>query len=528
MTSLPIRKSTGRFGRTCLILALLAVSGAGAAALKAQQGAESGYTGISVEASPQIFSTMCALDAAGFGADESTLAQMPARLALRGELLKMQGTATDALRQFYQDHALADPGETLSRYITFALVIGPPPQFQFQGNRDTLPPDVLALDGLQELLANFYREARLDIRWAKIEPEYEPAVERYRASLRKIVTVSDAYLREVLKPSTGRTFTVYVEPLVGTRSNFRNYGDQYSIVVGASPEMPVDAMQHAYLHFMLDPIVLHYRPLVEQKRALLEVAARAPRLPEEYQNDFVSFTDECFIKAVELRLRHLRPQELEAALQDADQSGFILVRPFVRGLQGFEKAEPAMTYYFPDLIVGIDVDAERKRMQGFTFAAAQHGPATDEHNTLRSNQTSEIDQWLAQGDREIAQKDAPAATATFEKAFAKYPDDPRALYGLAIASVLSGKGDRAKELFQRVVSAPNSAPPSMDPAVLSWSHVYLGRIHDLEGDRDLAVNEYRAAMAVDGAPESAHAAAQSGVEAAYKTPRSDESTQPQP
>jgi len=63
---------------------------------------------------------------------------------------------------------------------------------------------------------------------------------------------------------------------------------------------------------------------------------------------------------------------------------------------------------------------------------------------------------------------------------------------------------------------------------LSWSHVYLGRIHDLEGDRDLAVNEYRAAMAVDGAPESAHAAAQSGVEAAYKTPRSDESTQPQP
>ena len=98
--------------------------------MRGQSAADSTETGVNVEASPQIFATMCALDAAGFDADESTLAEMPSRLALRGELLKLQGPATDALRQYYRDHALADPGETLSRYIAFALVVGAPPRFR--------------------------------------------------------------------------------------------------------------------------------------------------------------------------------------------------------------------------------------------------------------------------------------------------------------------------------------------------------------------------------------------------------------
>jgi hypothetical protein len=63
---------------------------------------------------------------------------------------------------------------------------------------------------------------------------------------------------------------------------------------------------------------------------------------------------------------------------------------------------------------------------------------------------------------------------------------------------------------------------------MAWSHVYLGRIHDLEDERELAVNEYQAALAVEGAPEAARVAAQSGVEIAYKPPpRPGENQQPQ-
>jgi hypothetical protein len=51
---------------------------------------------------------------------------------------------------------------------------------------------------------------------------------------------------------------------------------------------------------------------------------------------------------------------------------------------------------------------------------------------------------------------------------------------------------------------------------LAWSHIYLGRIHDLEDDRDQAVEEYRAALGVADAPENARSAAQKGIEQAYK------------
>jgi hypothetical protein len=503
---------------------------ASAAALKAQSPAES----ISVEASPQIFATMCALDAAGFDADESTLAEMPARLALRADLLKMHGEATETLRQFYKDHALADPADTLSRYITFALVAGPPPSFQFQMDTEQLPPDVLAIEGFQKLLADFYREARLDVRWAKIEPEYEPAVERYQSSLRRIVTVTNGYLREIAKPSNGRMFTVYVEPLVGARTNFRNSGDHYSIVVGTDSDARFDEIQHAYLHFMLDRMVLRYRPLVDRKRALLNIAGAAPRLPVEYHDDFVAFTDECLIKAVELRLRHLSKDQLEASLVDADKSGFILVRPFVNHLQKFEKDEPAMTYYFPDMITGIDVDAEQRRLQSFKFAAAEAAtptPAPAQSGNSNNGQSSELERWLAEGNRAIASRNTALAEATFETALAKYPHEPRAMYGLAISSVLSGNGDRAKDLFEGIVSTGNSATGAgqsgqTDPSLMAWSHVYLGRIHDLEDDRDLAVNEYRAALAVDGAPEAARVAAQSGVQTAYKPAERQEENEP--
>jgi tetratricopeptide (TPR) repeat protein len=499
-----------------------------------QTGPEGAQTGVSVEASPQIFSVMCALEAAGFAADESTLSEMPSRLALRGELLKLQGPATDALRQFYRDYALSDPGETLSRYITFSLVIGPPPSFTFLLDHDVLPPDALAIEGFQEVLANFYHEAHLDLRWASVEPEYNRAVERYQSPVRRVVTVSNAYLREIYTPRYSHSFTVYIEPLVGNRTNFRNNGNHYAIVVDGGPEFPEADIRHAYLHFLLDPLPLKYRESVMKKRGLLNIAARAPRLSAEYKNDFMAYADECLIKAVELRIRHLKPDKEEAVLVEDDQAGFIMVRSFVAQLQKFEKAEPAMSYYFPDLIDGINLEAEQKRLQNFQFAALpemeaknaapggargglQPGPA--------ATPQSELESALAQGDHEIALQDAAAAGKTFEKILAKYPDNARANFGLAVASLLNHDADRAQELFEKLVAAPpaaaaagqppSEASPAPDPSIVSWSHVYLGRLHDFAEERDQALTEYRAALAIDGAPEAARVAAQRGIDAPY-------------
>ena len=323
MRSSIIPKRPQKFSAHVFLAAVIILLGTTvSSATRGQAGPPDAQTGVSVEASQQIFSVMCALDAAGFAADENTLTEMPSRLALRGELLKLQGPATDALRQFYRDYALADPGETLSRYITFSLVIGPPPKFTFLLDHEALPPDVLAIEGFQEVLANFYHEAHLDLRWASVEPEYNRSIERYQSPVRRVVTVSDAYLREIYKPRYAHSFTVYIEPLVGNRTNFRNNGNHYAIVVDGGPQFPEADVRHAYLHFLLDPLPLKYRESVMKKRGLLNIAARAPRLSAEYKNDFMAYADECLIKAVELRIRHLKPDKEEAVLAEDDQAGF--------------------------------------------------------------------------------------------------------------------------------------------------------------------------------------------------------------
>lgn len=477
---------------------------------------------ITVEANPQLFATMCALHAAGFEADVSAAGFHPLRARLRGELLRQRGPAAEALRAFYRDHLVGDPAATLSRYVSFALVVGPPPKFKYLLRRDELPPDVLPIEGFNEVLASFYREAQVERLWAQVEPEYNREIARLHGPVSELVLSSTAYLRELLRSDSPRTFAVYVEPLVGGTTNFRNYGDHYAIVASPGGELPRDEIRHALLHFLLDPLALRYRAVVAAKASLLGVAARAPQLPDEYREDFPSFLTECLVRAVELRLRRLPPEKLALAIEQAEGEGYVLVRTFSRGLQGFEKAEPAMRYYFRDLVSGIDVAEETKRLQSVQFApatksgqaraaAAQSGPA--------GRSPSEVDLWLEEGERRIAAQDAAAAAAAFQRVLAKEPEQPRALYGLAVAAVLQGEADRAKELFHRLVtslSQRDAHAPAKDPVILAWSHVYLGRIYDVDGDRELAVSEYRAALTVEGAPETARLAAQRGIEKGYQ------------
>jgi tetratricopeptide (TPR) repeat protein len=503
--------------KSCLILAaafLIACVSLFPAPASPQGASESG---ISVETSQQLFAVMCALDASGFDANSSAFTRFPERADLHRRLAKQEGPATDALRQFYHDHALKDPSEMLSRYISFGLVVGPPPRFVYQLEHELLPPDVLTLEGFDAILSNFYKEARLEREWQLESKEYEQEVDRYEPSVRRALFVVAGYLRELMAPGHGRTFTVFVEPLAGGRTNFRNYGEHYSIVVGSESQIPIDDIRHAYLHFLIDPLVLTSRKEIDKDRELLEIAAKAPLLPVEYREEFFGLFDECAVKAVELRLRKLPPPELEAAIAEDDRDGLILVRPIVAQLKIFEKQGPAMHYYFPDLVKGIDVEEEKERLKAIKFVSAQSEKPQPEKSPAATQQ-SDLEKELAAGDQQIAAQNGPAAQSIFEGILEKHPGLPRAKYGLAMACVLEGKATQAQRLFEEIVADASGpgAPPS-DPASLAWAHVYLGRIHDLQGDRDLALTDYDAALAVSGAPEAARAAAQRGQAAPYNS-----------
>lgn len=479
-------------------------------------------TNVTVDGSEAMFTTMCALMAAGFESDVSTAGWHPLRARLREQMLNQKGPAVEALREFYKQHELPDAGGTLSRYVWFGLVTGPAPQFKPVLRREELPPDAIALEGLNEILTNYYQEQKIGQLWRQVQPVYSREIEELHESISQIVFVANGYLREIQDPSNPRTFTIVVEPLVGRITNVRNFGDHYAIVLSGSRDIPIDVVRHAYLHFLLDALPLRYPRVIAAKRPLLNYAARAPRLPDDLRDDFSSFFAECLVRAVELKLKKASPGERDAHLQLADADGYVLERSLFAALARFEKAGPSMTLFFPDLVRGIDTVAETKRLDTLTFAAADPAPgssdpAKTEVTRLRRNLPSTVPNdpetlaALNEGERQIAEKNPRGAEAAFQKVLAKYPDQPRAWYGVGLVALLDRDPVKAQSVFGRLVRGEHAA--ANDPLVLTWSHVYLARIYEGNGQRDLAKQEYQAALEVPNGPEPARQAAQRGLEA---------------
>ena len=103
------------------------------------------HQAVSVDSRVQLFAVMCALDAAGYESGANPAGDPPGRVQLRKRMLALQGPAVAALRKYYTEHALGNSGATFSRFAAFALVAGPPPDFQFELRRDDLPPEALSL-----------------------------------------------------------------------------------------------------------------------------------------------------------------------------------------------------------------------------------------------------------------------------------------------------------------------------------------------------------------------------------------------
>src|SRR5215813_5014478 len=478
-------------------------------------------TNVTVDGNEAMFTTMCALLAAGFESNVSAENWSPMRSQLRERMQQQQGPAVDAIREFYNKHALADSGAMLSQYIWFALVAGPSPNFALTLRRDELPPEVIALEGFNELLAAYYKEQKIGYLWRSMQPVYNREIDELHESVSQIIFIATNYLRELSNPANPRTFTIILEPLVGRITNVRNSGDHYSIVLSGSKDVPIDVVRHAYLHFLLDPLPLQYPHIIAAKKPLFDAAVRAPRLAADVKDDPPSFFSECLVRAVELKLKRMSPGEREAAITQDDADGYVLVRPLFTALAGFEGSEPAMRLYFPEMVRKIDANVELKRVQALKFASTESSPKSAEptaaeevarqrkpHPSTIPNDTEAI-AALTEGERRIAEKNPRAAESSFQRVLAKYPDQPRAIYGLGLVALLEHDGTRAKELFGRLTGGEHIA--DKDPMVLAWSHIYLARILDDEGQRDRAKAEYQAALAVEGGPEQARQAANKGL-----------------
>src|SRR5208282_821148 len=105
----------------------------------------------------------------------------------------------------------------------------------------------------------------------------------------------------------------------------------------------------------------------------------------------------------------------------------------------------------------------------------------------------------------LARQSLTVHTDTLESA----ADEARANFVLARAAIMTGHPDQAIDRFQKTIAI------SKEPRLLAWSHIYLGRMLDLDCRRDQAVSEYKEALETRDGQQDTRLAAERGVKAAY-------------
>jgi tetratricopeptide (TPR) repeat protein len=225
-----------------------------------------------------------------------------------------------------------------------------------------------------------------------------------------------------------------------------------------------------------------------------------------YKDDFSLLVTKCLIKAIDSRLIHEGNGKREAFVNQAVREGFILTAAFADLLPAYERQPDAFRLYYPQLIAAVDVKKEQKRLRSVEFAQSVAPrviapPAKLQLDPAEASLQS-AEGLYEQGDYESAQK-------TFKKVFEQTADKSmqgRAYYGLARIAVRQNQRSEAVELFQR------TADSNPNPAITAWAHVYLGRLALAAGNADKANDQFKLALAMNGASAMAREAAEKGLQ----------------
>jgi tetratricopeptide (TPR) repeat protein len=472
----------------------------------------------------QLFTVMAAINAAGFdvGLDSPLYEADPTpgspniaklRLELRKRLEAVNIPVLSEIRRAYlKNKPRHADAQDFSQYISLALSIAGPPDFNWKGRQVDIPPDALALEDFRLMLPDFYDQAEIGELWRRSQPAFNLMIEAYHSPVSKMVFEISSYFRQPLTGLMDRNFQIYVDALGPPNYvQARAYGSNYYVIVTPSLEPRIQDLRHSFLRFTVDPLGTKYGLKLIEKRSLLDIAVGAPALPDIYKNDFVLLATESLMKAVEARLDRT-PQAVDAALAD----GFVLTPFFFEQLHAYENQPSSMRLYFPEMIDAIDLEKETKRLQNVKFAWAQKGKLAKEPPlsarssiTAAPAPTTPAGKMVSQAEDLYANKDYDKAKPLFLKSLelsGESGDHARAYYGLARIAALQKDPEMSERLFKKTLE---STP---DAQVKAWSLVYLGKLSDIAGDRVQARKNFEEALTVPGASKRARDEAEKGLQ----------------
>jgi uncharacterized protein HemY len=158
------------------------------------------------------------------------------------------------------------------------------------------------------------------------------------------------------------------------------------------------------------------------------------------------------------------------------------------------------------MLTDIDLRKEQKRASSVEYAKKADPELLHLSRPMEGKLLSTAEQRLYTGDSTTAQKLA-------QQALDEKSEDPgRALFILAQVATMNRDMQGARTYFQRALES------TQEPKVVAWSHIYLGRIFDLQEDRAAALDQYRAAATTGASLPEAKAAAEHGLQQPYEPP----------
>jgi tetratricopeptide (TPR) repeat protein len=247
---------------------------------------------------------------------------------------------------------------------------------------------------------------------------------------------------------------------------------------------------------------------MNQLRPLLASVKMAP-MDESFKTDVSLLVTECLIRAIEARTtgaRNTPDTQRQMLVQQSVDQGFILTPYFYNALLQFEKNPAGLRTAFPDLIGAIDVHKEQRNAAQVRFASKA------DQELLHLSQPAE-GKLLVTAEQRLANGDPETARTLAQQALDGKREDPgRALFILAQVATMKRDMQGARNYFEQALGVAS------EPKVVAWSHVYLGRIYDLEEDRESALDHYRKALSAGESLPEAKAAAEHGIATPYEPP----------
>ena len=470
---------------------------------------------IALDTSETLFTVLTALNVCGYDAELD--AANPMRTQIRSEVERALQASEPArinlqtMCQTYNEHQQTDSSRNLSQYVSLALYLNPPPELSTKGKESDLPPDAAAVLGILPAMRKFYEQAGLHSIWQRHEEAYSALTESYHEPVAKMLFDTEVYLKLPSAGYLGRGFTVYLDPMGAPgQTNARNYASDYYVVIspGKGSGLKMEQIRHTYLHYLLDPLTMKYPTAVKHLEPLLETVKTAP-LDDSFKNDVGLLATECFIRAIEIRTggsAKMPEAEREQLIEDAEKQGYILTGYFYAALIQFEKDPAGLRNLYGQMLANIDTRKEEKQAAATQFASKADPEILHLARPAESKLLINASQRLSVGDVDGAKKLAQQALEE------KSEDPARALFILAQAATMSRDLPGARDYFLRTLEIAH------EPKVVAWSHIYLGRIFDLQEEREAALDHYRAALSTGAELPEAKAAAERGIQQPYEPP----------